>query len=193
MSRPAAALEHGLSAFGDYDEDDYVHGRFNDADNDDSRAVKDRDGDSDSSPHSVSDADDRPVLAFGNAPSPSTRTAIEQLVRRYYATARSENGALACRMVIAPLAASVVEDLGRPPGPRYLRGRSCAAVMTKVFHINRSQLTTYADELSIAAVRVEGRRGVAILRFRTVPSRQLELQIERGQWKVAALLDRELP
>jgi len=177
---------------GDYDNDDYEndHG---DADNDDSHKPKDHDNDSDSSGHSYFDRDDSSALGFGRAASARDRQAIATLVKRYYALSVSADGAAACSMIAAPLVRAIPEDLGRAPGPRYYRGRTCAAVMSKVFQVNRRALIAHARELEVSAVRVAGTSGLAVMSFKNLPGREIRLVRESGGWKLDALLESELP
>jgi hypothetical protein len=181
------------TVYGDYDTDDYDPGHAGEADNDDSSLPKDRDGDSDNRTGSTFDADDSSVLRFGRPASVGDARAISSLLTRYYAAAAAEDGAAACSMVIAPEARSVPENLGRPPGSPYLRGRTCAAVLTKAFKLSHRQLFTYAEELRVAATRLQGNSGVAVLVFRGPPARQMPVEREHGSWRVASLLDLELP
>jgi hypothetical protein len=65
--------------------------------------------------------------------------------------------------------------------------------MSKVFAHYHRELSAHAAELQIAAVRVEGEKGVAVLAFKTLPGRELHVAREAGVWRVDGLLDLELP
>lgn len=180
---------------GDYDPDDY-NGHENDGDNDDSNEPRDRDNDFDgnnSNNKIYYDSDDTRIRAFGHAPSVTDRRAITRLVKHYFAVAATEDGQTACSMIVASMARAVPEDLGQPPGPPYLRGKTCAAVMSKLFKQNRRQLTVYSTMLEVTGVRLDRNRGVAVLGFTALPGRQIQVVREHGTWKIDALLDRELP
>jgi hypothetical protein len=187
----ASALPIVRKAFGDYDNDDYGPG--DDADNDDSDTHKDRDNDSDNSSESYYDSDDNSVFGFGQPATTAEKRAVTALVKRYYAAAAAADGTTACELLSVPLARSVAEDLGRAPGPPYLRGDRCSIVMSKVFTLNHRQLSAYAVKLRVRAVRVKHAGGLAILDFTTLPGRVLSLQREHRTWKVGALVDSELP
>jgi hypothetical protein len=178
---------------GDYDNDDYDAAASGDADNDDSNRPKDRDNDADGGP-AYYDRDDDSVRDFGKAAGRDDFRSIVSLIERYYVVAGAKDGAAACSMIDASLANSVPEDLGQEPGPSYLRGSTCAAVMTKVFELNRRQIASYeASGLKVTGVRIRGDRGLVVLGFRTLPGRQIAVSRENGSWKVDALLDSELP
>jgi hypothetical protein len=186
----AAPIQNTVT--GDYDSDDYNNvAHSGDGDNDDSKP-QDRDNDSDNTTGSYYDRDDT-ARRFGHAARASDKQAITALVRRYYAAAVAEDGAAGCSMIIAAVAKSVPEDLGRPPGPPYLRGTTCPAVVSKLFKQNRRQLAAYATALEVTSVRVEHDNGVAILGFKALPGRQVRLAREGGVWRFEALLDSELP
>lgn len=190
-SANSSAFPVPRKAFGDYDKDDYGVG--DDADNDDSHTPKDRDNDSDNPTGSYFDGDDRHVLDYGRAANATERQAITGLVKHYYAAAAAADGTTACKILVASLANSVAEDLGQPPGPGYLRGDSCQAVMSKVFELNHAQLSAYAAKLDIATVRIEHDSGLVVMDFKDLPGRSLLVRREQGAWKIGELLDDELP
>lgn len=180
---------------GDYDGDDHSGEHYGDADNDDSNRPKDRDrdNDSDSNGRSYYDGDDDSVRDFGHAANTADRRAITSVVERYYAAVAREDGATACSVIVSSLANTVPEDLGRPPGPDFARGNTCAVVMSKVFREFGRQLRAYAARLEVTGVRLEGDHGVAVLGFKSLPGRQIRVAREGGVWKMDALLDSELP
>ena len=178
--------------YGDYDSDEENAAQV-DGDDDDITAPLDGDGDSDNASASYYDGDDSSVLGYGRAAGAVDRRAITALIERYYAAAAARDGASACAMIVSPLANSVAVDLGRPPGPSYARGGTCAAVMSKVYARDHSQLAAYSSKLEVHAVRLHGPRGTAVLAFRALPARRMPVTREQGRWKIAALLDGELP
>lgn len=179
--------------FGDYDGDDYYIQKSSDLDNDDGHKPRDGDGDYDNRSKSYFDSDDGPVLRFGHAASTADRRAIEAVVKRYFAAAATKDGAAACSIITTPLAKSVPEDLGQPPGPAFLSGKTCAVVMSKLFKESSLQFTTYAKRLRVVGVRLDRGRGFAILGFRDLPGRRIDVAREGGVWKIQALVDGELP
>jgi hypothetical protein len=192
-SRAAQSFEPSLSVTGDYDRDDsYADGRYSDGDNDDAKAT-DRDNDSDNRTHSYYDDDDSGVRRFGHPAGTGDRRAVEGLVKRYFTAASAEDGAAACSMIVSIFAKSVPEDLGRPPGPVYARGSTCATVMSKIFAHYHRQLAIHAATLRFGGVRVSGGKGVAVLAFKGLPGRQIHVAQEKHVWKMDALLDLELP
>lgn len=178
---------------GDYDGDDY-DSRRNDSDNDDSKQPRDGDNDLDSAANSGYDSDDRSVLALGHPANPAVKHAVASLVKGYFAAAASEDGQAACSMLVSSISKSVPQDLGQSPGPPYLHGKTCAVVMRKVFKQDHRQLALYPATIQVAAVRVSRSVGVAVLRFKTLPRRQVRIvRDEDGTWKIEAYLDGELP
>lgn len=191
VASQAAPTERTIT--GDYDNDDYGgDAYYGDADNDDHRPT-DRDNDSDNSTGSYYDSDDNSVRYFGHAADSADRYAITALIKHYYALAVAQDGVAGCSLIISGIARSIPGDLGRPPGPPYLRGDTCAAVLSKVFKENRRQLAAYAAALQVTGVRVAGNRALAVLGFKTLPGRQFHLAREGNAWKLEGLLDSELP
>jgi hypothetical protein len=193
VSGPSVVERAGPVPIGDYDGDDYSPGRYNEADNDDSSAPKDRDNDSDNKSGSYYDPDDNTIRHFGHAAGAADARAVTALVKSYFAVAASENGGAACSMIVPSLARSVPESVGQPPGPAYYRGTTCAAVLSKVFKRNQSQLSAYSAQLAVTGVRVDRGSGVAVLGFKTLPGRDIPVARVSGRWTIDALLDDELP
>jgi hypothetical protein len=202
-SHPDAALaERGASLAGDrapgfltgdYDRDDIEGSRYADADNDESTNGKDADNDRDAGHTARFDSDDGIAIGFGRPADARDAGAVALAVKRYYAAASTQDGARACAVMTPSEAAGVAQDLGRPPGASYYRGETCAAVMGKVFAVNRPQLLAHARTLIGVKARVGGRYATAVLSFRGLPARQLRLARVHGGWMVAELVDRELP
>jgi hypothetical protein len=179
--------------YGEYDEDDSPTGTHRaDGDNDDAKPT-DRDGDSDNSSGSYYDSDDKSVRAFGQAANASDRRAIATLIRSYYTAAAAADGAKACSLIYSSLAKTLPEDLAGA-GPAYLHGtKTCPKIMSKLFAQNHRQFVAYDAKLQIAGVRLKGDSGLVVLGFKSLPGRQIELQRDRGKWKIYAVVDRELP
>ena len=190
----AEAMPTERTITGDYDNDDYgtAAASYGDADNDEHKAT-DQDNDSDNSSGSAFDRDDETIRDFGHAADSADKRAITALIERYYSLAVAQDGAAGCLMIVPSLARSVPEDIGRPPGPPYLRGDTCAAVLSKAFKVNRRQLTAYSASLRVTVVRVLRDRAVVIFGFNALSGRLFRLLREGGVWKLESLLDGELP
>src|SRR5258705_2863967 len=115
----------------------------NDADYDNDRA--------DHEPKGYFDEDDTPVRTYGQAARGSQLRALRALLERYYKVAAASDGKTACSLIKKSLTRSIPEDYGRPPGPVYLRGRTCPAVMSRWFKYAHSKLV---GKVKIAGIRV---------------------------------------
>ncbi len=133
------------------------------------------------------------VLGFGHGASPGDRRTVTRLVKRYYAAAAAEDGATACSLIPSNLARAVPEDYGQAPGPRYLRGgKTCSAVMSRLFTYLHRRMASEAATLKVTRVRLKSKGGYAVLRFNAPPERELNVVREGGTWKVGSLLDSDL-
>ncbi len=148
--------------------------------------VKDWDHDGDFDNVHVHDND----LYFGHSATPTARQTVTAVLERYYAAAAADDGVRACLLLYAPLADEIPIVYGRsPPGPPELRGKTCSMVMTKLFKQHRPRLVVDSATLDMTGLLVEGERGLALLRFRTMGNRHMFVQREHGIWKVNELLD----
>lgn len=185
-------MEH---QFGDYDSDDTAYrGELghSDGDGDDRGKATDHDNDFDGGP-GYYDPDDASVLRLGRPADPNARRGVTALLERYYQAAAADDGAKACAMIYRPLARTLPSDLATQ-GPIYLHGaRTCAAVTTKLFMQSHAQINAYSTRLKVARVRLKGSRAIAVLRFKGLAARQIELMREGSNWRLDALLDNELP
>jgi hypothetical protein len=142
---------------------------------------RDRDNDDDHND------DDARVLYYGHAADAADRRSSIALVKRYFAAAAAEDGKRACGLLVPLLAESVVEEDGRSPG---LRGRTCAAVVSKLFKMRHRMLLEKRAALEVIAVRVKGDRGLVVLNFPEIrEARQLGERRVDGRWKLHELLD----
>lgn len=133
------------------------------------------------------------VLDYGHAASPTVARAVTAIVKRYYTSAVADDGAAVCALIVPVLKTAIPEDYGQSPGPTYLRGKTCAVVMSKLSKQRHQLLTGELATLTVTGVRVNGTQAYALLRFRTTPEpRYIPLQLESGVWKINALSDREL-
>jgi hypothetical protein len=138
------------------------------------------------------DTDDhQAILAFGGTADAADQRAVTIAVKRYYAAAAAGDGARGCSLLVSSLAATVASDYGHT---RYLRGGSCAAVLSKLFRRRHAELVADRDTLEVLPARVRGDLIVALLSW-TQSSRegQIVLRRERGAWKLAGLLDGPRP
>jgi hypothetical protein len=136
------------------------------------------------------DGDDGAIRSYGHAASAADRRTIAALVKRYYAAAAASDGAKACPLIYSTQEEAIPEDYGRPPGPAYARGKTCAVVMSKMFAHAHNKL---AGGFEVTGVRVEGREARALLGSRTVPARFVVVTRERGAWKIDELIGQPLP
>jgi hypothetical protein len=140
------------------------------------------------------DTQNNGTLNFGHAASPSDERAIKALVKHYYAVALAADGTSACEMIYSPLAESIPEDYGTVDGPSYMRGiKTCAAGMKALFRHYHTRLAAEVPILVVSRVRLVERHGLAILRFGKLPEREILITHEGPAWKIAAVLDIELP
>lgn len=134
------------------------------------------------------------VLGLGKAASASEKRAVTTLVKRYYAAAGAEDGAMACAMIYSTLSESIPEDYGQsPPGPPYLHGKTCPAVMTLLFKHLHPQIALELPKLEVVRVRLIEHHGIAVLRFGALPERQISVAREGRSWKIQGLIDSEIP
>ncbi len=158
------------------------------------QAKADSDHDNDLSAAEGDDRNNNSTLDFGHeADAAETRT-ITALIKRYYAAAYAENGAQACSMLYSTLEEAVPEDYGQsPPGPHYMSGTSCPAVLTLLFKHFHPQLALEYPKLAVARVRLVEHHGIVILRFGALPERQISVAREGHVWRLDELLDDEVP
>jgi hypothetical protein len=165
---------------GDEDDDDppgSYTGNRNDKDDD-------YDNDGNENP-SYYDSDDEAMRTFGHAADASEGRLLAGLVERYRAATVAGDGASACSMLSSSLAISVVVDYGRPPGPAYLRGGTCQAVLGLLFEHSRNLLK---GSIEVTAVRVSGAQALVLFGSQTQPAGSMPLRREHGAWRIDAML-----
>jgi hypothetical protein len=185
---------HPRHAVGDYDTDDYEVS--DDADDDDSTGRLDRDGDTDNASGSMYDSDDTNLASYSHSADLAQTHAVASLVGRYLAAAAAADGARACSMILGSVASEVTTVLGGPGEPPYSRGRTCAAILSKIFRFYRRQLTMEARVLRVFRFGVDGNKGLATLAAKSgsvFPDRVIALQREGRAWKIDGVLDQEQP
>jgi hypothetical protein len=138
--------------------------------------------------------DDVIVTRYGHAARAAEARSVRDLVKRYYAVAATGDGVKACAMLEPAVAAHAFEDLGRAPGPAYLRGaKTCPALMAKLFRHYRVRLAAKAATLEVRGVRVSAAHGLALLSFGRMPERVISVQRVHRRWRIGMVLDDELP
>jgi hypothetical protein len=135
------------------------------------------------------DGDDADTLVYGQTAGATDRQAITAVVKRYYAAATAGDGQRACAMIIPSLVKAVPEDYGQL-GPSYLRGgKTCQAVMARLFSHFHSELTA---PVAVTGALVNGDHALALLGSARMPASYITLQRQRGGWTINALLGNAL-
>jgi hypothetical protein len=130
------------------------------------------------------------VLYYGHAAGASDHQAIARLVKRYFTVAATNNGAAACTMLYSTMAEAVPEDYGSFASPTYERGKTCQAVMSKLFAHDHHELL---GKITVTGVRVSGDRAYAFFGSTTRPASFTIVRRERGTWKIDGLAGGPLP
>jgi hypothetical protein len=133
------------------------------------------------------------ITEYGQEASPADKQAITALVNRYYAAAAADDGAMACSLIYSPLSESVAEDYGQAPAPASLAGKTCQAVMSKLFRQVPGQPPAVLATTVVTGVRVKGRKAYALLHSKTMPEGYVSVQRELGTWKLGTLIGGALP
>jgi hypothetical protein len=191
----AAAANTPVSSgrlMGDVDDDDEGTG------NRTPTGVTDKDADLDNDSPTLEskayhDADDRVIVTWGRAADKRDRLAVAAVIGAYYQAAVAGNASKACSLIYTLFAEAIPEDYGQPPGPPSLRGSTCEAVLTKFFHQEHAKFASEAASLRVTGVRVKEKQGRALLGFTTAPAAYLDMQKERGNWRLVGLLGATLP
>jgi hypothetical protein len=150
-----------------------------------SHHIDSNDGDND--PNSD---DDSAILDYGHAASEPEKHAITALVARYYAAAAADDGASACTLIYGIVVETIPESYSLSPE---LAGGTCAAVMSNVFKQRHKQLAAEAAALKVTEVRVEGKKGLALMYFGATPESHIYVHREDGAWKVESLFAAGMP
>ncbi len=158
------------------------------------QAITKADSDRDSDFGGADDTSNASALNYARPASATDQQAIAALVKRYYTAALAGDGAAACSLIYSTLEEAVPEDYGQsPPGPTYMSGTTCPAVLNGLFKHYHNQLAVEVPKLEVARVRLKRNHGWAILTFGSLPEREILVSRERHRWKLGALLDTELP
>lgn len=141
----------------------------------------DRDNDGDHN------SDDGRVVGLGHPADAADFASSAALVEHYFADAATENGTAACRLLVPFIAESVVEQIGNTP---QTRGKTCGAVLAKLFALRHTELAAKQATMHIEAVRVQGVHALAIIRFSSIPvSQQMTERWVSGRWLLLSVLD----
>jgi hypothetical protein len=114
----------------------------------------------------VYDSDDSPVRFFGHEANAVDAEAITALVRRYYTTASREEGTEACSLMAPLTVERLPEESEEQPE---LRGKTCAAIMSKLFERDHNELIRDTATLQTLGIRIEGDRALVLLRLVNAP------------------------
>jgi hypothetical protein len=134
------------------------------------------------------------ALGLGRPAGGPERMAIVTVIERYYRAALAEDGTEACSLLYSSFAESAAEDYGQPGGPEYLRGdKTCQQITSGIFRHYHGQLAAEVPRLAVAHILLKGRQGEVQLSFGRLPERKIPVSREGRNWRVAALLDSELP
>lgn len=127
--------------------------------------------------------------AFGHPAGGVDSRAIRTLAERYYATAAAADGVRACALLYVIRRETIPEEFGQTSGPASLHGTTCPTVMAKLFRLEHRQLVAESTNLRVIAIRVEGKRGYALLQFGgSSELHALAVHDEIGVWRVESLL-----
>jgi hypothetical protein len=132
---------------------------------------------------------DESVQAYrrtGYKTNPADAQSVRIMVKRYYAAAAANDGARACSLFQKTFATSIPEDYGQPPGPAYLRGRTCAVVMSKFFR-HLASVKRCLSGVRVMEVRMVGTEAAALLRIPTIGDSELLLRRDGDSWKVSKM------
>jgi hypothetical protein len=130
-------------------------------------------------------------LNLGHAATPVEQRAIVRTVRRYYAVAAAQRGAVACSMMYVSTVIETVEEGGGIPA---LRGRPCPVVMSGLFRQRHRQVVADRRLLKMYRIRSDGLNGSMVLRVPGSPrARWLRLRHVGRTWKLAQPLDGPMP
>lgn len=131
--------------------------------------------------------DDRQLFEFGHVAGPEDGRAINSLIEGYYAAAVHEDGRTACHLLAPFVAESVVGEYGYT---KDLHGRTCAAVMSKLFKREHNLLIGKDATLRVLRIGVEGDRSLIALDFASIhEARQTTARRVDGRWTLLRLLD----
>jgi hypothetical protein len=130
--------------------------------------------------------------AYGHRAGAVDTREVTRLLKRYYTAAVADNGKRGCSLIYSNLVKEIPYFYGNSPNYPALRGKTCAAVMSKVFRPHRRRLIVDLATLEVTELRVKGPEGLALLSFRGMPHRNILVYHEGNVWKINELLDMNL-
>lgn len=136
------------------------------------------------------DPDDGAVRNWGRAAPPALERTLTGMVERYFAAAAGGDGKGACALIDPVFVHAIPEDYGQAPGPVYLRGKTCGAVMGKLFEHAHREL---AGGTVVTGVRVGGSEALVLVGSPTMSARYVALRRSRGRWRIFGLLGTQMP
>jgi hypothetical protein len=152
------------------------------------QSKRDNDNDVDNLTTSQYDFDDGEVVNYGHAPTVAEDRAISAAVEHYYSAAARRDGLRACRLIVPSFARGFVEEYASSSHGK----ASCAAALISLFEHASGRTKAQAAAAHVIRVRVNGVKGIALLRLGTTQVREVQLEREDGVWKIDALFDTEL-
>jgi hypothetical protein len=149
----------------------------------------DKDGDD---PHPTDPGqDDQSLLAtYGHRASTSAAHTISALVKHYYAAALAGDGAQACALLDAGLAAGLISSQSQT---KRGAGACAAAVAPLLAQQHQHLLAEDPATMTVTGVYVNGNLGLALLGFRDSPETDIVVEREGHAWKIGALIDSNVP
>ena len=138
--------------------------------------------------------DDREVTTYGHAANATDIRTATAFARRYFAAAAAANGAAACSLLLPHIAKLVPKAYGNEPNLPYMRGKTCAEVMTKLFEHRHKMMAAEAAGLEVTGMRIAGKAAAVLLAFKGLRERRY-LGVERTgkTWRLEDLIDSEFP
>jgi hypothetical protein len=156
------------------------------------------DRDEDALGRAVRDSDDAYVRDYGVAGSASQRQAVASIVRRYFKAAAAGDARRACAVLAPSIAHGSSFSRFVPRAYSSLAHsslfvhRTCEQVEALMFELGHEHLVAGASMVQIPVLRIRGRHGIALLAFKTLPERHIEVELSHGRWTIDTLLDEEL-
>ncbi len=139
--------------------------------------------------HGTYDRDDIPTLYFGHDASPADRRAVVGLVRSYYTAVAADNGTRVCSLTSPLISESLVEKSDQSQGTPSPQAETCATAMSRLLKSQRHGRQSPDGEMhhKVIEVRVNGRKGLALMGRASRVEASLMVLREEGAWKVDTL------
>jgi hypothetical protein len=138
--------------------------------------------------------DDAEVERFGRAATQEESQSATAFAHEYYAAAAIGDGATACSLMVPSLAVATGGRYEKPGDPKYLAGKTCFEVMTKLFRHEHKLAVKKAAGLHVTGVRVSETTGRILVAFTGIRDRRyLGVQRSTSGWRLEALTDSAYP